>query len=111
MFRPLRHNGKRQDERRRMDPDAIDRKWCFIGSAAVVVDSASLVKDEKALVGVMDRKQQGSKTLATRRVGGRPYPAVVSRVAGAADRLGDAGCRGAPPDHAPGVGLAHRLGR
>jgi len=25
MFRPLRHNGKRQDERRRMDPDAIDR--------------------------------------------------------------------------------------
>jgi integrase/recombinase XerD len=25
MFRPLRHNGKRQEERRRMDPDAIDR--------------------------------------------------------------------------------------
>ena len=26
MFRPLRHKGKRQDERRRrMDPDAIDR--------------------------------------------------------------------------------------
>ena len=25
LFRPLKHNGKRQDERRRMDPDAIDR--------------------------------------------------------------------------------------
>jgi integrase/recombinase XerD len=25
LFRPLRHNGKRQNERRRMDPDAIDR--------------------------------------------------------------------------------------
>lgn len=25
MFRPLKHNGKRQEERRRMDPDAIDR--------------------------------------------------------------------------------------
>jgi integrase/recombinase XerD len=25
MFRPLLHNGKRRDERRRMDPDAIDR--------------------------------------------------------------------------------------
>jgi site-specific recombinase XerD len=25
LFRPLRHNGKRQDERRRMDADAIDR--------------------------------------------------------------------------------------
>jgi site-specific recombinase XerD len=25
LFRPLRHNGKRQDERRGMDPDAIDR--------------------------------------------------------------------------------------
>jgi hypothetical protein len=25
MFRPLKHNGKRQDERRGMDPDAIDR--------------------------------------------------------------------------------------
>jgi integrase/recombinase XerD len=25
LFRPLRHNGKRQEERRRMDPDAIDR--------------------------------------------------------------------------------------
>ena len=25
MFRPLKHNGKRRDERRRMDPDAIDR--------------------------------------------------------------------------------------
>ena len=25
LFRPLRHNGKRRDERRRMDPDAIDR--------------------------------------------------------------------------------------
>jgi integrase/recombinase XerD len=25
MFRPLRHNGKRQEERWRMDPDAIDR--------------------------------------------------------------------------------------
>jgi hypothetical protein len=24
-FRPLRHNGKRQEERRAMDPDAIDR--------------------------------------------------------------------------------------
>ncbi len=25
LFRPLRHNGKRREERRRMDPDAIDR--------------------------------------------------------------------------------------
>ena len=25
LFRPLHHNGKRRDERRRMDPDAIDR--------------------------------------------------------------------------------------
>jgi hypothetical protein len=25
LFRPLKHNGKRQDERRSMDPDAIDR--------------------------------------------------------------------------------------
>ncbi len=25
LFRPLKHNGKRQDERRHMDPDAIDR--------------------------------------------------------------------------------------
>src|SRR5271167_1928024 len=25
LFRPLRHNGKRQEERRGMDPDAIDR--------------------------------------------------------------------------------------
>ena len=25
LFRPLKHNGKRQDERRGMDPDAIDR--------------------------------------------------------------------------------------
>jgi site-specific recombinase XerD len=25
MFRPLKHNGKRQEERRRMDPDPIDR--------------------------------------------------------------------------------------
>jgi integrase len=25
LFRPLRHNGKRDDERRHMDPDAIDR--------------------------------------------------------------------------------------
>jgi integrase/recombinase XerD len=25
LFRPLKHNGKRRDERRRMDPDAIDR--------------------------------------------------------------------------------------
>jgi integrase/recombinase XerD len=25
LFRPLKHNGKRQEERRRMDPDAIDR--------------------------------------------------------------------------------------
>jgi integrase/recombinase XerD len=25
LFRPLKHNGKRQDERRRMDSDAIDR--------------------------------------------------------------------------------------
>jgi integrase/recombinase XerD len=25
LFRPLKHNAKRQDERRRMDPDAIDR--------------------------------------------------------------------------------------
>jgi hypothetical protein len=25
LFRPLKHNGKRQDEPRRMDPDAIDR--------------------------------------------------------------------------------------
>jgi hypothetical protein len=25
LFRPLKHNGKRQDECRRMDPDAIDR--------------------------------------------------------------------------------------
>jgi len=25
LFRPLKHNGKRHDERRRMDPDAIDR--------------------------------------------------------------------------------------
>jgi integrase/recombinase XerD len=25
MFRPLRHNGKQREERRRMDPDAIDR--------------------------------------------------------------------------------------
>jgi integrase/recombinase XerD len=25
MFRPLKHNGKRQEERRRMDPDAVDR--------------------------------------------------------------------------------------
>jgi integrase/recombinase XerD len=25
MFRPLKHNGKQQEERRRMDPDAIDR--------------------------------------------------------------------------------------
>src|SRR5271170_5256527 len=25
LFHPLRHNGKRQDERRGMDPDAIDR--------------------------------------------------------------------------------------
>jgi hypothetical protein len=25
LFRPLRPNGKRQDERRAMDPDAIDR--------------------------------------------------------------------------------------
>jgi integrase/recombinase XerD len=25
LFRPLKHNGKRQDERRDMDPDAIDR--------------------------------------------------------------------------------------
>ena len=25
LFRPLRHNGKRRDERRGMDPDAIDR--------------------------------------------------------------------------------------
>jgi site-specific recombinase XerD len=25
LFRPLRHNGKRQDERRGMDPDAVDR--------------------------------------------------------------------------------------
>jgi len=25
LFRPLKHNGKRQDERRQMDPDAIDR--------------------------------------------------------------------------------------
>jgi integrase/recombinase XerD len=25
LFRPLKHKGKRQDERRRMDPDAIDR--------------------------------------------------------------------------------------
>jgi integrase/recombinase XerD len=25
LFRPRRHNGKRQDERRRMDPDAVDR--------------------------------------------------------------------------------------
>jgi integrase/recombinase XerD len=25
LFRPLRHNGKRQEERRSMDPDAIDR--------------------------------------------------------------------------------------
>ena len=25
LFRPLKHNGKRQDERRRMDPDAVDR--------------------------------------------------------------------------------------
>lgn len=26
-----------------------------------------------------------------------------------ADRLGDAGCLGTPPDHAPGIGLTHRL--
>jgi hypothetical protein len=25
LFRPLKHNGKRQDERRGMDPDGIDR--------------------------------------------------------------------------------------
>jgi integrase/recombinase XerD len=25
LFRPLKHNGKRRDERRGMDPDAIDR--------------------------------------------------------------------------------------
>jgi integrase len=25
LFRPLKHNGKRHDERRGMDPDAIDR--------------------------------------------------------------------------------------
>jgi integrase/recombinase XerD len=25
VFRPLKHNGKRRDERRSMDPDAIDR--------------------------------------------------------------------------------------
>jgi hypothetical protein len=25
MFRPLRHNGKQDAERRHMDPDAIDR--------------------------------------------------------------------------------------
>jgi len=25
LFRAVKHNGKRQDERRRMDPDAIDR--------------------------------------------------------------------------------------
>lgn len=25
LFRPLKQNGKRQDERRHMDPDAIDR--------------------------------------------------------------------------------------
>jgi integrase len=25
LFRPLRHNGKRDEERRHMDPDAIDR--------------------------------------------------------------------------------------
>ncbi len=25
LFRPLKHNGKQQEERRRMDPDAIDR--------------------------------------------------------------------------------------
>jgi integrase len=25
MFRPLKHNGKRQEKRRRMDPDAVDR--------------------------------------------------------------------------------------
>jgi site-specific recombinase XerD len=25
LFRPLKHNGKQQEKRRRMDPDAIDR--------------------------------------------------------------------------------------
>jgi hypothetical protein len=25
LFRPLKHNGKRQEERRGMNPDAIDR--------------------------------------------------------------------------------------
>jgi site-specific recombinase XerD len=33
LFRPLKHNGKRQDERRAMDPDAIDRvvrKYAFV---------------------------------------------------------------------------------
>ena len=27
LFRPLKHNGKQREERRRVDPDAIDRAW------------------------------------------------------------------------------------
>jgi hypothetical protein len=33
LFRPLKHNGKRQEEQRRMDPDAIDRVvWKYAGA-------------------------------------------------------------------------------
>ena len=33
LFRPLKYNGKRGDERRRMDPDAIDRVvWKYAGA-------------------------------------------------------------------------------
>ena len=62
LFRPLRHNGKRRDDRRSMDPDAIDRVW----SVNMPARSASIAATRHTRCGRCSSPRRSRTALSSR---------------------------------------------